>query len=186
MINRPPARYKRGQLSATFAAGKSGAGSTPYHFSKKSGKGFTLLETIIYIGLSGLILAGILGTVYPLMSGADSISKSVTAEGEALFILRKVFFALSSVSSPVPIAVPSEGESGDTLIVNRFPSGTVIIAQNGDAIEVNGVPITASRVTVTNFRVGHIAPALGVPRYIELEFDANGKHVGPVRKYLHF
>src|SRR3990167_6326959 len=87
-------------------------------------KGFTLLETLIYIALLGMLLTGVLLTAYPLFTGAERITKNVTAEGEAAFILRKISWALSSAAS---VSTPSAGSSGATLTVGQVGGGSITI-----------------------------------------------------------
>lgn len=142
-------------------------------------RAFTLLETIIYIALLSVILTGLMVAVYPLFTGAERNTAKVNAEGEAAFILRKVAWALSSAAS---VSEPAAGSSGDTLTI----VGGVSLAENDGAIEVDGVPITNSRVEVSDFSVTHTAPSGNTPRLIEVSFKIDGTPVGPWQKYVHF
>ena len=51
--------------------------------------GFTLLETIIYIGLFGLIFSGILTSIYPILTGADRLTEDILINSEKEFIFAK-------------------------------------------------------------------------------------------------
>src|SRR3989344_5005047 len=127
-------------------------GFTPYHFRHESGKGFTLIETLIYIALFGVILTGVITAAYPLITGADRLSQRVTAESEAAFVLHKIAWTLSSASDVSVV--------GDVLTVTRLPSGTVTFQQGIttlNSIEISDggafIPLTASRVKFSNFFV---------------------------------
>ncbi len=166
--------------------------------------GFTLLETIIYVGLFSLIFTGILVSVFPLMTGAERLSRNVATESEAAFILAKIDHALSDSINSVngQVTSPAAGTTGSTLTltnagieVYRFETTTTssycsvplicrvltLSKASGDAI-----PLNAQRVQVKDFSVTHVGPTGGKPRYLDISFTVNGTPVGPVRYYLHF
>ncbi len=163
---------------------------------RSSIKGFTLIETLVYIALFGIILTGVIVTSYPLITGADKLSLRTTTDGESAFVSRKVAWALSSL---VEICTPSAGFSGNTLIVRTAgPDCTTgpkislrqgVLTQNSIEVSKDGgitwLPLTASRVTFSNFSVRHTSPAGGVPRSLSVEFDANGVHFGPNTRYIY-
>ncbi len=138
--------------------------------------GFTLIETLLYIALFAIILTGVIMSAYPLITGSESLSAHVTAQGEAGFVLRKFSWAFSDV-----VSVTVSG--GNTLTVTQ-PSGSLVFTEDTGAIELNGVPLTASRVAFSNFAVSKTIPASG-PEYIEVEFDAGTEHYGPARYYAY-
>lgn len=70
-------------------------------------QGFTLIESIIYIALFGLIVGGTLTTVFQLLQGSASLNDKVSTQDEASFVLRKINWALSSA---VSVSVPSLSE----------------------------------------------------------------------------
>jgi len=151
-------------------------GFTPYHFRHESGKGFTLIETLIYIALFGIILTGVITAAYPLITGADRLSQRVTAESEAAFVLHKIAWALSSWS------VQSVVGGGNTLTITfqvGGPYNSIAFAQNANAIEMNSQPLTASRIKFSNFSVSTIIdPPVGVgnaPHQLTVSFTADGE-----------
>src|SRR3989338_5826533 len=93
------------------------SGFTPYHFSKKSGKGFTLIEAIIYLALVSFLMVSVLAAVYPIFTGTERTSQKITVDGEVAFVLRKIAWALGPVSS---VSAPAEGLSGDTLTIDTL------------------------------------------------------------------
>jgi hypothetical protein len=146
--------------------------------------GLTLIETIIYVALFGFILTGVVVSIYPIFSGADKTSRDVSREIESLFVLQKISWTISSASSV------SVAESNNELNVTT-PDGNFIFRENNRAIEIKNAgggfePLNSSRVRITDFKVNDYAVSEGAPRYIEIEFLADGLKIGPIRKNLYF
>jgi type II secretory pathway pseudopilin PulG len=166
--------------------------------------GFTLIETIIYLALFSIIFTGIFVSVYPIFSSADRLTKNIAIESESMFIVSKINYALNDAitSSGGTITSPAAGSNGSTLVLSsggtekyRFAmdtSGTFctgpLLCQMLTISKTGGtaVPLNASRINITNFSVSHVAPSGGAARYLDVSFDANGVHIGPVRYYVKF
>jgi len=170
----------------------------------KRAAGFTLLETVIYIGLFSLMFTGIFVSIYPLFSSADRLTKNIAVEGESAFILAKINYALSSTitSSSGTITTPSAGNTANELVIkyggvekyhfaldtsNTYCTSPLVctmltVSKNGGT----ALPLNAQRVKIENFSVTHVAPANGEPRYLDVKFTAGGVPVGPIRYYVHF
>ncbi len=173
----------------------------PMH-APHNNRGFTLLETIIYIGLFGSMMSGIFLSIYPLLTGAERLTRGIVTEGEASFILAKIEHALRDTitSADGTILTPAEGTSaGELRIANsgteryRFGIDTtntfcnapricsmLVLSQDGN----DPLPINPQRVSIENFIVTHTKA--GSVRYLDVTFTANDAPVGPVRYYLHF
>jgi type II secretory pathway pseudopilin PulG len=167
-------------------------------------KGFTLVETIIYIGLFSLMFTGIITSVYPLLTNAERLTRTITLENEVMFVVSKIKYAVSQgiTSSSTIISEPPEGASGSTLAIrnetdelfhievdetNTFctpPRVCSMITYSESGSEP--LPLNAERVLMSDFTVTHHAPEAGAPRFIEVKFTANGIPVGPFTYYLHF
>jgi hypothetical protein len=143
----------------------------------KQSSGLTLIETIIYVALSGALLAGVVISIYPIFTGAEKMSQDVVRETESLFILQKISWALSSASSV--------SDSGGQLRVST-PEGNLVFSQNDGAIELNSEPLTSSRVEITDFAVNYTPASGDLPAFVEVEFKADGEQIGPFRKNLYF
>lgn len=177
---------------------------TPMPAHHNTPAGFTLLETIIYVGLFSLIFTGVFVSIYPLLTGAERLTKNVAIEGEAAFILAKLEYILSSTLTDTngALASPLPGTNGDQLRLtyNGNERYRVALATTGDFCETPlicrmltiatagdpAVPLNAQRVQVENFLVQHVAPANDQPRYLDVSFTVNNEPIGPVRYYLHF
>jgi type II secretory pathway pseudopilin PulG len=108
--------------------------STPKH------EGFTLIETLIYIGLFGLVMSAIILATFQLVSSADKIQAKVQAQSDVQFVMAKIDSALNGatgVTSP----------AGNTLVLT-YPSGpsatfvlsgeTMTLDRGAGPIKLNG------------------------------------------------
>jgi prepilin-type N-terminal cleavage/methylation domain-containing protein len=79
-------------------------------------KGFTLIETIVYMALLGLIMTGALVSTYELISSSQKSSGKATVQEEGTFVERKFEWALSDLAS-----APAVGGSGcnQTLSITK-------------------------------------------------------------------
>ncbi len=107
-------------------------------------RGFTLIETVIYIALLGLIMSGAVMMSYQLLQGSGSTSARSTVQDEGGFVLRKLSWALSG-------ATDISG-GGSALTVTRADGNTTYLRLNGNVIEIrenatgaNYEPITTEK-----------------------------------------
>jgi hypothetical protein len=143
-------------------------------------------------------------SIYPLFVSSEQVGKRIIAEGEALFIISKIQYALSEsiISEAGEIVSPPEGETGDELTLvlageemfhffvdesGTFCSAPLLCQQV--LMRTNNkqtTPLNTSRIPIEDFLVTHVAPHGDVARYVEISFVANGIMIGPVRYYVHF
>lgn len=165
--------------------------------------GFTLLETIIYLALFSLLFTGIFISIYPIFTGAEQLTKNIAADGEAAFIFSKINYALNNTitSSAGVVTIPAAGSTDDELILSingtekfHFTADTsgafcaaplvcqqLLLSKNGGT----ALPLNASRVSITDFSVTHVAPTGNSPRYLDISFKANGD-TASARYFLRF
>jgi prepilin-type N-terminal cleavage/methylation domain-containing protein len=117
-------------------------------------RGFTMLETIIYLALFAMIMSGALVSAYGLIgSGARNQTKALVQE-EGTFLLGKIDWALTGVKT---INLPVVGSPGNTISVTKFDSSVgnpIVISISGSTMTITrgGNPIQAlnnSNVAVT-------------------------------------
>lgn len=109
---------------------------------KKKQAGFTLIETIIYVALFGLMMGGGLLAVYSILEGSGKTREAMYREQEAYFIARKIDAVLSEttfISQPVSggsysaLHVQSDG---DTVIINLVDN-QIILQRAGESYPLN-------------------------------------------------
>jgi type II secretory pathway pseudopilin PulG len=168
-------------------------------------KGFTLIETIIYVGLFSIMFTGIFVSIYPFFTGAERLTRNILIEGETAFILSKIRYTLndSVTSTEGRVIIPAAGQTDNKLVLenssnetyrfeidetNSFCTSPLNCSLMTLEIDANNdpKPLHASRVQIDNLEVTHTGQSGDTPRYLDISFTANGEPVGPVRYYLHF
>lgn len=66
-------------------------------------KGFTLIETIVYIGLFGILMSGGVVAVYALLTSIHENRSEITRHIEAQFVNNKLSWALAGAASVVVV-----------------------------------------------------------------------------------
>jgi len=93
-------------------------------------RGFTLLETVLYIALLAILVGGGMVGVYNILEGSGRTLQSTHREQEAYFVTRKIDAILSEatdINDPVP-----DGDS--TFLSVDTESGEVRIDLDGEQI----------------------------------------------------
>ena len=125
-------------------------------------KGFTLIETIIYIALLSIIIGGALVTAYGLMDGSQNVSTKTAVHEEGNFVLRKI---IQIVGNTINITTPSAlTPYSNTLVVmlNDGSAATIRFNTTNNAIEIQRgsgafIPLTSTNVKVENLHFGYLA-----------------------------
>ncbi|HCR52577.1 TPA: hypothetical protein DIV48_02935 [Candidatus Kaiserbacteria bacterium] len=120
-------------------------------------RGFTLVETMLYIALLAFIIGGAVAMAYHLTGSSGRISAMAVAREEGDFVMRKIGWALSSASG---FSIPDAHE----LVVTRYGGATVNVKLNGTKVEMKEdgdfLPLTSSNVFVSDLTFTGI-PAAG-------------------------
>lgn len=152
-------------------------------------KGFTLIETLIYLALFSIIIGGFLVTAFQIIQGNDSAQQKAVIEEESNFLLRKIDWALSGVGN---INIPPSGLSGSTLSVTKpglpvgqnplvfnFNSGNIQLQRGAGASTI----LNSSNVTISNLLFNHIPASAQKPEAVKASFNI-GNRVFETTKYL--
>ena len=82
-------------------------------------KGFTLVETLIYIALFTILIGAGFSTAYYLIQDGESLSSKTVTNSELNFVLQKLDWASTGASS-FEVISPSE------LKINRYSSPAIV------------------------------------------------------------
>ncbi len=117
-------------------------------------RGFTLIETIIYLGLFGILIFGIIVTAYNLMATQQITAAKAVAQNEADFLINKIDWLLassSSVSSPLPNQSTHNlilTNSGETLTLSLSDSSIRLTDTHGEvALNSTNAPVSELNFT---------------------------------------
>lgn len=94
------------------------------------GKGFTLIEIIIYVALLSLTIGFILVAIYQILDSKTGVLARTSVEEEANFLMKKIKWAMANVDA---INQPAAAATSTTLSVNKFnfPANPVAISISG-------------------------------------------------------
>lgn len=138
-------------------------------------KGFTLIETLIYIGLMTMVMGGGVVTAFYLMQTSEINRTALNSEVEAEFLLRKIDWALTGARAVDIISPPPTGEALDVLIGGVLHEITLDTTNLRARISVNGglnEPLTGERAHVTSMEFKYIS---GTPPAIYASTTVDGK-----------
>ena len=135
-------------------------------------RGFSLLEIMIYLALFGMLMTGVIATVYSIFKTNDANVASVEIQEEGTFVNRKISWALSGATavnqvSPTSISIvrPDLGAQSPLLLSE---SGTEMVISRGGA---SPVPLTASRYKLTNTNFTVTPASGGVPASVKVTYN---------------
>lgn len=125
-------------------------------------RGFTLIETMIYVALFVIIIGGGFVGAYQVISSSDYANRQSVIDEEGNFVIRKIEWALSGTQT---INSPALGVTGSTLSINKYnfaPNNPVVFDLNMGVVRLkkgSGSPIslTTSNVVVSNLSFTQIA-----------------------------
>jgi prepilin-type N-terminal cleavage/methylation domain-containing protein len=131
-------------------------------------KGFTLIETLVYLALFAIIMGGIVSAAYSLFeSGGRNQSKAMMQE-EKNFLVAKINSALEGAKT---ISVPAANTSSSTLTVLRYDGSTASIGQTATSgamwFTSSNNLISNSNVKISKVTFIHRVPGGTNPEYIE-------------------
>jgi prepilin-type N-terminal cleavage/methylation domain-containing protein len=137
-------------------------------------KGFTLLETIIYLALFSVLMSGALVAVYTLLQSGTQNLNATSIQAEGTFINRKLSWALSGATA---VTAPNTY----TIIITRPDLGTespLTITEHNEIFFIargtgGANAFTNSFLTVANTNINLIQAYGGKPTFIEMRYTVN-------------
>jgi len=143
------------------------------------GKGFTLIEIIIYATLLSLTIGFILVGVYQILDSRTGALARISVEEEANFLIKKIKWTLANVDV---INQPAAGASSTILSVDKFnfSANPVVISFSGSDAKISyagnpAVILNSEDVAVKNLVFENISsgsnPAIKIK--LNLEYKPN-------------
>ena len=147
--------------------------------------GFTLIETILYVGLFGLIMSGAVQAAYQLLESGHRNQIAISTQEEGIFLSRKINWALTGATNVtvnagknVLIVTRPDLLSESPLVVEATTSTMTLKRTGGTAKNLSG-----DRFEVTDVSFIKTPATGGAPLSIETKFSINGKAF-VFKKYL--
>ncbi len=137
---------------------------------KSQSKGFTLIETIMYLALFAIIIGGGMVAAYQIIQSAATGTNHVIMEEEANFLLRKIAWAMTGGKTANP--------SATSLAVTKYDGTVLTFSYNSVAgtVALNSTILNASSVTVAAMSFATAGNG-GVTTTFTLTTMQNGKPV---------
>jgi type II secretory pathway pseudopilin PulG len=145
-------------------------------------QGFTLIETILYIGLLSILIGSTLFSAYSLIEGSDTTRAAFVAGEEANFILKKMNWALTGATA---ITSPAAGATSTSLILTRsglppgenpltfgFSAGVIELTRGTGA----SAPLSTENVVVEDLVFTHQAPSGSKPAALLVSFTIDDRN----------
>lgn len=147
-------------------------------------RGFTLLETIIYIAMVGLLIGGGVAAGLYIIDTSEKNRTDVNIQTEGLFLIGKIDWAITGATA---VTEPAAGATDNVLEVTKTGMGVVRISVSSEQAElsVNGAPavaLTNDRVHVQSLQFTH-AIETGKPPRIDAAVTIDG-NVFSLKKYM--
>lgn len=131
-------------------------------------QGFTLIETLVYLGLFALIIGGLVSASYMLFETSDRNQTKAMMQEEGNYIMAKVVRALDNASS----AAVSLG--GSALTIAKYDSSSVVVDISGTDVRLDGAVLNNANVAVDTLLFIHSGGGAS-PESIEIGLTVSAK-----------
>lgn len=126
-----------------------------------SKKGFTLIETIVYIALFSILMGGAVIAAYHLFDAATKVGTRTMLQEEGDFMLSKIDWVLGGAQA---VTAPAAGASGSSLTVSKWDvslGNPMIISKNGNDMALQRgtlapVLLNNTNTTIASLSFSHI------------------------------
>jgi prepilin-type N-terminal cleavage/methylation domain-containing protein len=136
-------------------------------------RGFTLIETLVYLALFALMMASALTAFYTILESNNRNLTKAMVEQEGGFLVGKVDWVLTGVRT---ILLPGGGSSGNTLSVTKWDASygnPIVIKVENDKMTIQRG--TSDPQTLHNENVEIVCPPIGCFTHV----NASGGSINP-------
>ena len=121
-----------------------------------SNRGFTLIETLVYLALFALVISGMVVAAHLLFATSDRYQSRAMMQEEANFIMAKIGWALNDASSA--------SVSGGALTITKYALPSVVVDSLGNNARVDSEVLNSSNVKVDNLSFVHGASTCSIQK----------------------
>src|SRR3989344_9023228 len=105
----------------------------PFLKSFTNGAGFTLIETLVYLGLFSILIGGALVAAFGIFESNGRNQTKAMVQEEGQFLAAKIDWVLSGVRS---VDAPPASSPGSLLSVTKYGGGTVEVSLAGTDMRI--------------------------------------------------
>jgi hypothetical protein len=118
-------------------------------------KGFTLIETLIYLGVLALFITSAASLAFAFAGESGRDRTALDQEEEGRFLMSKVGWALGQASAPLPEGVATTlsvrtADELDPIVIRYDAAARHVVMSEGEA---EAVPITSGDIDALSFAV---------------------------------
>lgn len=106
--------------------------------------GFTLIETLVYLGLFAIIMTGVISVAFATFEGNGRLQTKNLIQEEGDFLLAKINYALTGATS---VSQPVSGSPDNTLIFIKAGSTLTFNLSTGN-LQLGGINLNNSNVSI--------------------------------------
>ena len=153
--------------------------------TKQSQRGFTLIETLVYLALFALIMGGAVVAAYNMFESSGRSHTRAMIQEEGDFITAKIDWSLSGIQSISTPPTPGAGVScaiSPTLSVSKWDTsvGTIIVDLVGGNMRLSrgGNPaqgLNNTNITVSNLSFSHCYTGVNDPESVSASFTLSAR-----------
>ncbi len=142
----------------------------------KNARAFTLIETVVYLGLFSIIMGGVLVSAYNLIESGQRTQAVIGTQEEGIFLNRKLQWAISGATSASTLGPDTLVLTRPDLPANENPltfttTGTGLTLKRGSqtaqSLNGDGFPVTNFSAAVTH--------TSGKPDSVSVTFELAGQ-----------
>jgi prepilin-type N-terminal cleavage/methylation domain-containing protein len=142
--------------------------------ASKTDRGFTLIETLVYLALFAIIIGGIMSAAYALFESSDRNQTKAMMQEEKDFMIAKIDMALTGAKT---ISAPAANASGSMLTLTKYDTTsatvgfTVVSGAFGNMwLNTSTNILNNSNVKISRVVFIHKAPGGTSPESVEAGF----------------
>lgn len=113
----------------------------PIMTMKTTDRGFTLIETLVYLALFTLMIGGLVISAYALFESNDRNQTKAMLQEEANFVMAKIVRTLDNAAS-------ASVSGGSMLTVTKYDLTTVVVSTTSSNVFIGGSRLNNENVTI--------------------------------------
>lgn len=134
--------------------------------------GFTLIETVIYIGLFSVIVSFVLVVFYQIVGSQNQERDRIEVDAEANFLMQKMLWALVGATA---INQPAVNATGTKLSINKYnySQNSIVfdvVSRQMRISKASSTPavLNSGRVYVNQLTFQHLAQSGNIPEAVQI------------------